>query len=166
MKVVPQFESLFQGFGAELPVFTQMVVRLSEWMQSWWFVVLLSIVGTIFTFKEAVRRSQKFSDLVDRLVLKLPVVGEILDKSAVAKFGRVLSTTFAAGVPLVDRCVELNTRIRARPSRLTDLVHQVSRLVGFVDFARCAQSRRPLAIVEVGLHEFVGDADRIVRVLA
>ncbi|MCK2150087.1 type II secretion system F family protein [Marinobacter alexandrii] len=102
VKVVPQFESLFQGFGAELPVFTQMVVRLSEWMQSWWFVVLLGIVGTIFLFKEAVRRSAKFSDFVDKYVLKLPVIGEILDKSAVAKFGRVLSTTFAAGVPLVD----------------------------------------------------------------
>ncbi|MBY6070812.1 type II secretion system F family protein [Marinobacter salsuginis] len=102
VKVVPQFESLFQGFGAELPVFTQMVVELSEWLQSWWFVVLLGIVGTIFLFKEAKRRSQKFSDLVDKYVLKLPVVGEILDKSAVAKFGRVLSTTFAAGVPLVD----------------------------------------------------------------
>jgi len=102
VKVVPQFESLFQGFGAELPVFTQMVVRLSEWMQSWWFVVLLGIAGTIFLFKEAVRRSQKFSDLIDKYILKLPVVGEILDKSAVAKFGRVLSTTFAAGVPLVD----------------------------------------------------------------
>jgi type IV pilus assembly protein PilC len=102
VKVVPQFESLFQGFGAELPVFTQMVVNLSEWMQTWWFVVLLGIVGTIFLFKEAIRRSQKFSDLVDKYVLKLPVVGEILDKSAVAKFGRVLSTTFAAGVPLVD----------------------------------------------------------------
>ena len=102
VKVVPQFESLFQGFGAELPVFTQMVVRLSDWMQTWWFVVLLGIVGTIFLFKEANRRSQKFSDFVDKYVLKLPVVGEILDKSAVAKFGRVLSTTFAAGVPLVD----------------------------------------------------------------
>ncbi|EHJ06101.1 type II secretion system F family protein [Marinobacter manganoxydans] len=102
VKVVPQFESLFQGFGAELPVFTQMVVRLSEWLQSWWFVVLLGIVGTIFLFKEAKRRSQKFSDIVDKYVLKLPIVGEILDKSAVAKFGRVLSTTFAAGVPLVD----------------------------------------------------------------
>ncbi len=102
VKVVPQFESLFQGFGAELPVFTQMVVHLSEWMQKWWFVVLLGIVGTIFLFKEAKRRSQKFSDLVDKYVLKLPVMGEILDKSAVAKFGRVLSTTFAAGVPLVD----------------------------------------------------------------
>ena len=102
VKVVPQFESLFQGFGAELPVFTQFVVELSEWLQSWGFVVLLGIVGTIFLFKEAKRRSQKFSDLVDKYVLKLPVVGEILDKSAVAKFGRVLSTTFAAGVPLVD----------------------------------------------------------------
>ena len=102
VKVVPQFESLFQGFGAELPVFTQMVVGLSEWMQSWWFVVLLGIAGTIFLFKEAKHRSQKFSDLVDKYVLKLPVVGEILDKGAVAKFGRVLSTTFAAGVPLVD----------------------------------------------------------------
>jgi len=102
VKVVPQFESLFRGFGAELPVFTQFVVQLSEWMQTWWFVVLLGIVGTIFLFKEAVRRSQKFSDFIDKYTLKLPVVGEILDKSAVAKFGRVLSTTFAAGVPLVD----------------------------------------------------------------
>ena len=102
VKVVPQFESLFQGFGAELPVFTQMVVRLSEWLQTWWFVVLLGIVGTIFLFKESKRRSQKFSDIVDKYVLRFPVVGEILDKSAVAKFGRVLSTTFAAGVPLVD----------------------------------------------------------------
>lgn len=102
VKVVPQFESLFSGFGAELPVFTQMVVRLSEWMQKWWFAVLLGIFGSIFLFKEAVRRSQKFSDVVDRYVLKIPVAGEILDKSAVAKFGRVLSTTFAAGVPLVD----------------------------------------------------------------
>lgn len=102
IKVVPQFESLFQGFGAELPVFTQMVVRLSEWLQAWWFIVLLGIASVIFLFKEANRRSQKFSDFVDKYVLKLPVVGEILDKSAVAKFGRVLSTTFAAGVPLVD----------------------------------------------------------------
>lgn len=102
VKVVPQFESLFQGFGADLPVFTQFIIGISEWMQAWWFIVLLGIVGFIFLFKEAKRKSQKFSDLVDKYVLKLPVVGEILDKSAVAKFGRVLSTTFASGVPLVD----------------------------------------------------------------
>ena len=102
IKVVPQFESLFQGFGADLPVFTQMVIRMSEWLQQWWFIVLLGIVGFIFLFKKAKNGSQKFSDTVDKYILKLPIVGEILDKSAVAKFGRVLSTTFAAGVPLVD----------------------------------------------------------------
>lgn len=102
VKVVPQFESLFQGFGADLPVFTQFIIRISEWMQQWWFIVLLAIVGFVFLFKEAKRRSLGFSDFVDKYVLKLPVVGEILDKSAVAKFGRVLSTTFASGVPLVD----------------------------------------------------------------
>jgi len=102
VKVVPQFESLFQGFGADLPVFTQFVIGISEWMQQWWFIVLLGIVAAIFLFRESKRRSQKFSDFIDKYMLKLPVVGEILDKSAVAKFGRVLSTTFAAGVPLVD----------------------------------------------------------------
>ncbi|WP_349342817.1 type II secretion system F family protein [Marinobacter sp. MMG032] len=102
IKVVPQFEELFSGFGADLPVFTQFVINMSEWLQSWWFVVLLSIMGFIYVFREAKRRSSLFSDTVDKYVLKLPIVGEILDKSAVAKFGRVLSTTFAAGVPLVD----------------------------------------------------------------
>jgi len=102
VKVVPQFEELFQGFGAELPVFTQFIIRISEWMQQWWFIALLGIVGVIFLFKEAKKKSSRFSDFVDKYVLKLPIVGEILDKSAVAKFGRVLSTTFASGVPLVD----------------------------------------------------------------
>jgi len=102
VKVVPQFESLFQGFGADLPVFTQFVIGISEWMQQWWFIVLLGMVAAIFLFRESRRRSRKFSDFIDKYMLKLPIVGEILDKSAVAKFGRVLSTTFAAGVPLVD----------------------------------------------------------------
>lgn len=102
IKVVPQFEDLFSGFGAELPVFTQFIISISEWVQEWWFVVLLGIVATIYTFKEARRRSKAFSDFVDRFTLKIPVLGEIIDKSAVARFGRVLSTTFASGVPLVD----------------------------------------------------------------
>ncbi|MCH8498129.1 MAG: type II secretion system F family protein [Marinobacter sp.] len=102
VKVVPQFEQLFTGFGADLPVFTQMVVNMSEWLQKWWFVVLFGIVAVIFLFREAKLRSRGFSDTVDKYVLKIPVIGEILDKSAVARFGRVLSTTFAAGVPLVD----------------------------------------------------------------
>lgn len=102
IKVVPEFETLFAGFGAELPAFTQMVISLSEWMQAWWFICVAIIAMTIYTFKEARRRSPKFSDKVDAYVLKMPIVGNILEKSAIARFGRVLSTTFAAGVPLVD----------------------------------------------------------------
>ena len=102
VKVVPQFESLFQGFGADLPAFTQMVIGMSEWLQAWWWAVLIGIIGTIFGFRTAKKRSPRFSDAVDKYVLKLPVVGMILDQSAVAKFARVLSTTFASGVPLVD----------------------------------------------------------------
>ena len=102
VKVVPQFESLFQGFGADLPAFTQMVIGMSEWLQAWWWAVLIGIVGTILGFRAAKKKSPRFSDAVDKYVLKLPVVGMILDQSAVAKFARVLSTTFAAGVPLVD----------------------------------------------------------------
>ena len=102
IKVVPEFEQLFQGFGAELPAFTQMVIGLSEWMQEWWFICVGIIAGTIYIFKEAKRKSPNFADKVDAYLLKMPVVGNILEKSAIARFGRVLSTTFAAGVPLVD----------------------------------------------------------------
>ncbi|BCG23034.1 type II secretion system protein F [Pseudomonas tohonis] len=102
IKVVPQFQSVFSGFGAELPAFTMMVIHLSEFLQTWWFVVLLGMFGTAFGLRELHRRSKKFRDNVDRGVLKLPIVGDILYKSAVARYARTLSTTFAAGVPLVD----------------------------------------------------------------
>nr|MBO2512194.1 type II secretion system protein F [Gammaproteobacteria bacterium] len=102
IKVVPQFQEVFSGFGAELPAFTMMVIGLSELLQEWWFIVLLLMFGTAFLLKEAHKRSEKFRDWVDRSVLKLPIIGDILFKSAVARFARTLSTTFAAGVPLVD----------------------------------------------------------------
>jgi len=102
IKVVPQFQSVFSGFGAELPAFTMMVIHLSEFLQTWWFVVLLGMFGAVFSIRELHRRSKKFRDNVDRGVLKLPIVGDILYKSAVARYARTLSTTFAAGVPLVD----------------------------------------------------------------
>ncbi|MDG9781729.1 type II secretion system F family protein [Metapseudomonas otitidis] len=102
IKVVPQFQSIFSGFGAELPAFTMMVIHLSEFLQTWWFVVLAAIFGASFSIRELHRRSKKFRDGVDRTVLKLPIVGDILYKSAVARYARTLSTTFAAGVPLVD----------------------------------------------------------------
>jgi len=102
IKVVPQFQEVFANFGAELPAFTLMVIGLSEALQEWWFIVLVGLIAGAFAFKEAHKRSEKFRNWFDRLLLKVPVVGDILYKSSVARFARTLSTTFAAGVPLVD----------------------------------------------------------------
>src|SRR5690606_120575 len=102
IKVVPQFESVFEGFGAQLPAFTMMVVNLSRWLQEWWYLVLSAMIGGGFAFKTVYKRSERFRDGLDRLLLKLPIVGDILYKAVVARYARTLSTTFAAGVPLVD----------------------------------------------------------------
>lgn len=102
IKVVPQFQDVFSSFGAELPAFTLFVIGLSEMLQEWWLFVLAGLGSTVYVFKQAHVRSERFRNWVDRSVLKLPIVGDILYKSAVARFARTLSTTFAAGVPLVD----------------------------------------------------------------
>ena len=102
IKVVPQFESMFTSFGGELPAFTQVVVAMSEWAQEWWFIGLGVIVAAIFSIKQALRRSDKFAYLVDKYLLRAPVVGPIVTNSAIARYCRTLSTTFAAGVPLVE----------------------------------------------------------------
>ncbi len=102
IKVVPQFAETFSSFGADLPAFTKMVVSMSEWMQANWLIALGIIIAGVVGFKEARTRSKNFSDRVDAMLLKAPVVGDIIDKSVVARFARTLSTTFAAGVPLVE----------------------------------------------------------------
>lgn len=102
VKVVPQFEEIFAGFGAELPEFTQMVVNMSRFMQEWWWMILLGVVALVFGHKELHKKSKALRDAQERLALKMPILGDILDKSCVARFARTLSTTFAAGVPLVD----------------------------------------------------------------
>lgn len=100
--VVPQFQDIFNGFGAELPGFTLMVIGISEFMQEYWWIILIAIIATGFAYKEALLKSKKLRDANDRAILKLPVIGMILNKAAVARYARTLSTTFAAGVPLVD----------------------------------------------------------------
>lgn len=102
IKVVPQFESVFQGFGADLPAFTKFVISLSEIAQSYWYIALGIVVAAGFAFREAMFRSEKFHDSMDRFSLKIPVIGDILHKASIARFARTLATTFAAGVPLVD----------------------------------------------------------------
>ena len=100
--VVPQFQDIFNGFGAELPAFTLMVIGISEFMQEYWWMMLIAIVAFGWAYKESLLKSKKLRDANDRAILKLPVVGMILNKAAVARYARTLSTTFAAGVPLVD----------------------------------------------------------------
>jgi type IV pilus assembly protein PilC len=100
--VIPQFESLFKGFGADLPAFTQMVVNLSRFVQSqgWW--MLICIGAGFYAFFYFKKRSKKMQLMLDRIMLKFPIIGPILQKSAIARFARTLSTMFAAGVPLVE----------------------------------------------------------------
>jgi type IV pilus assembly protein PilC len=102
VKVVPTFAETFRGFGADLPGFTLFVLRISEFMQAYWFIMLLGVMVAGWVYSQAMLRSKKFRDRIDALSLKLPIIGGIVHDSVVARFSRTLSTTFAAGVPLVE----------------------------------------------------------------
>lgn len=100
--VVPQFEELFTGFGADLPAFTRMVIDLSQFMQAQGWIILAAVVAAGYTFMYFKKRSRTFRQTLDKIVLKLPAIGPIIEKSAIARYARTLSTTFSAGVPLVE----------------------------------------------------------------
>jgi len=100
--VVPEFAKTFQNFGSDLPAFTQWVVGLSHFMQANWWIMAAAVGICIYGIKEAKLRYRQVADGIDKAILKAPVVGDIIYKSIVARFARTLSTTFAAGVPLVD----------------------------------------------------------------
>ncbi|MEZ5484189.1 MAG: type II secretion system F family protein [Lysobacteraceae bacterium] len=100
--VVPQFEAVFQNFGADLPAFTQMIVGASRFMTSYWWLVFGSVIAAIFAFVFFKKRSLTFQHFLDRMILKVPVVGQIMHNAAIARFARTLATTFSAGVPLVE----------------------------------------------------------------
>ena len=102
VKVVPQFAETFQSFGSDLPGFTLFVLRISEWVQSWWFIMLLGFFAAGYVFSQAKRRSKRFADGIDAVALKLPIIGSVVHDAVIARFSRTLSTTFAAGVPLVE----------------------------------------------------------------
>ncbi|TQV82772.1 type II secretion system F family protein [Aliikangiella coralliicola] len=102
VKVVPQFQDIFKGFGADLPAFTIFVIGISEFMQEFWWMFLIGIVAFIAIYKRVYQSSKKVRDRQDKALLKFPVIGVILHKAAVARFARTLATTFAAGVPLVE----------------------------------------------------------------
>lgn len=103
--VIPQFKDIFEGFGAQLPAFTLFVLGISDFVQTYWYLVFVSVFAVVFAFKKAHLKYQKVRDITDKLILKIPIISTILNKAAVARFTRTLSTTFAAGIPLVDALI-------------------------------------------------------------
>ncbi len=100
--VIPQFKEVFSSFGADLPAFTLFVIAMSDWLVANWWIPLLGMIVVGYTFSMAKRTSPAFNRFLDRYSLKLPIIGGILNLSAIARFSRTLSTMFAAGVPLVE----------------------------------------------------------------
>jgi type IV pilus assembly protein PilC len=100
--VIPQFEVLFKGFGADLPAFTQLVISLSKFVQADGVFIAVVVAAAAYMFMYFKKRSRRMRETIDRLSLKIPIIGPILNKSAIARYARTLATMFAAGVPLVE----------------------------------------------------------------
>jgi len=100
--VIPAFKQVFSSFGADLPAPTLIVMGISDFFVTWWWLMVMIVFGAIFTFFAMLRRSAAFRYTVDRIGLKIPIIGQILEKATIARWTRTLSTMFAAGVPLVE----------------------------------------------------------------
>ncbi len=100
--VIPQFQEMFSNFGADLPALTTIVINMSKWFQEFWWLLFGVIIGTVVGIIQLKKRSMRFAHFLDRISLKIPIIGEILEKSAIARFARTLATMFAAGTPLVE----------------------------------------------------------------
>ena len=167
--VVPTFADLFSGFGADLPAFTLWVVGLSDFMIAWWWAMLLAIVGTIVVFIQAKKRSKKFADFLDRLVLKLPLFGPLQHNSAIARFSRTLSTMFSAGVPLVEAMVSVagasgNSVFRKEILRIRDDIASGTTLAASLSFN---QELFPNMLIQmVGIGEESGALDEMLAKVA
>ncbi|MBD7953833.1 type II secretion system F family protein [Stenotrophomonas sp. Sa5BUN4] len=100
--VVPQFEEVFRGFGADLPAFTQLIVNASRFLVAWWWLILIIVGGSAVGAIMAYKRSPRMQHTMDRVILKVPVIGQIMHNSSIARFARTTAVTFKAGVPLVE----------------------------------------------------------------
>ncbi|WP_088284322.1 type II secretion system F family protein [Ideonella sp. A 288] len=102
IKVIPAFKDVFKSFGADLPAPTLFVIALSEFFVAYWWIVFGILIGGGYFFFESWKRSEKMQTFMDRLLLKIPIFGSLIDKAVIARWTRTLSTMFAAGVPLVE----------------------------------------------------------------
>lgn len=165
IKVVPTFEELFSSFGADLPAPTQVVVSISEFVQAYYLVTLVALIVAGFLFMYQYQRSYALQDKVDLWLLSVPVIGSIMHNSAVARFCRVMSTTFAAGVPLVDA---LNSGAGAvGNAKYRDAVMQIKNEVSTgqqMNFAmRNTQVFPNMVIQMTGIGEESGDLDSMLE---
>jgi type IV pilus assembly protein PilC len=168
IKVVPQFESLFQGFGAELPAMTRMTVSLSEFAQQYWWWGVLGLAAFIFLIRAGMKNSEAFAYRMHALSLRIPVLGDILDKSCVARYSRTLATTFGAGVPLIEA---LDTAQGAAGNKVYErAIGQIREDVGSgqqLNFAmRLSEQFPPLAVQMVGIGEEAGSLDAMLNRVA
>jgi len=168
IKVVPQFESLFRGFGAELPAMTRMTIAMSEFAQQYWWWGLLGVAAFIFFLRTAMKRSEAFRYRMHKLSLKVPVIGDILDKSSVARYSRTLATTFGAGVPLIEA---LQTAEGAAGNMVYErAIAQVREDVATgqqLNFAmRLTEQFPALAVQMVGIGEEAGSLDAMLNRVA
>lgn len=126
--VIPQFEALFKGFGADLPTITRIIVELSEWMQANWYIGLGFVIAAVVGFIYAYKRSEKLQFFMDRVLIRLPIFGIILKKSALARYSRTLSIIFGAGVPLVEGMdtVGAATGNRVYQQAVAEVKHDIS----------------------------------------
>ncbi|AOM02107.1 MULTISPECIES: type II secretion system F family protein [Cobetia] len=168
IKVVPQFETLFNGFGAELPAFTQLTITMSEYAQAYWYIGLGAVVLAAFLIAQGMKRSDKFAYAMHRFMLKVPVLGDILDKSSVARYSRTLATTFQAGVPLIE---SLDTAAGATGSKVYErAIAQIKEDVSTgqqLNFAmRNTQLFPTLAVQMVAIGEESGALDAMLNKVA
>lgn len=168
VKVVPVFQDLFSSFGADLPAFTQMVVNMSKWMQSYWYLLIIGIGLAIGGFIEAKKRSQAFRDFLDRAALKAPIFGDLVYKAIIARYSRTLATTFAAGVPLIEALESTagatnNVIYRDAVMRIRDDVSTGQQL----QFAMRSTNRFPaMAVQMVAIGEESGALDAMLEKVA
>ncbi len=163
VKVVPQFEQIFAGFGAELPEFTQLVVNMSDFMQVWWLEMIAAMVAVWWLCKTAHRRSKRLRDGQERLALQLPIIGRLIDCSCLARFARTLATTFAAGVPLVDalRSVAGATGNIVYRQAIQQIVDDVSSGIQLNTSMKSANVFPPMMIQMVAVGEESGTMDEM-----
>lgn len=168
IKVVPEFDSMFDSFGAELPALTQMTVNLSDLAQRFWLHALGAVLAGVLLLKQSINRSPKMAYRAHSVILRLPVVGDILHKSAVARFARTLATTFASGVPLVEG---LDTASGATGNKVyeravTQTRHDVATGQQLHFAMRMTNQFPPLAVQMVSIGEEAGSLDAMLNRVA